>query len=61
MALAVVGLALGLAAAFAATRVMSTLLFETSPRDPVTFASVAGMLLASLWRRATSGSARDTG
>jgi putative ABC transport system permease protein len=46
MMLALVGLALGLAAAFAATRVMSTLLFETSPRDPVTFASVAGVLLA---------------
>jgi putative ABC transport system permease protein len=46
MALALLGLALGLPVAFALTRLMSTLLFETSPHDPVTYASVAAVLVA---------------
>ena len=46
MALAGAGLLLGLPAAFALTRMMSTLLFEISPRDPVTFASVTAVLIA---------------
>jgi predicted permease len=45
MALALTGLAIGLPAAFAVTRVMSTLLFEVSPRDPATFAAVTAVLV----------------
>ena len=44
--LAVVGLAAGLVAAFALTRFLSTQLFGITPTDPVTFASVALVLLA---------------
>jgi ABC-type antimicrobial peptide transport system permease subunit len=43
--LAVVGIALGLAGAFALTRVIRALLFNTSPFDPVTFAGSAAVLL----------------
>ena len=43
-----IGVVLGLAGAFALTflltRVMSTLLFEVSVTDPVTFAMVVGLL-----------------
>ena len=46
MALAGAGLLLGLPASFALTRMMSTLLFEVSPRDPMTFASVTALLIA---------------
>jgi putative ABC transport system permease protein len=46
MALAGAGLLLGLPAAFVLTRMMSTLLFEISPRDPITFASVTALLIA---------------
>ncbi len=42
--LAAVGIGLGLAGAFALTRVMSTLLFEVSVTDPVTFAAVVALL-----------------
>ena len=34
MTLALIGLAIGLPVAFALTRLMSTLLFNVSPRDP---------------------------
>jgi ABC-type antimicrobial peptide transport system permease subunit len=44
MALAAAGLAIGLPVAWLLSRVLSTLLFEISPRDPVTFAMVAGIL-----------------
>jgi putative ABC transport system permease protein len=44
MKLALAGLALGLLAAFAATRVLSSLLFGVTARDPLTFASVAVVL-----------------
>jgi putative ABC transport system permease protein len=40
MLLVVIGLTLGLAGALALTRLMSTLLFEVSPTDPITFAAV---------------------
>jgi putative ABC transport system permease protein len=46
MLLAVIGVILGLAGAFAVTRVMSTLLFEVTAKDPVTFAAVAALLIA---------------
>ena len=44
MVLALAGLAIGLPAAIALTRLMSTLLFDISPRDPVTFAAVTVLL-----------------
>ena len=44
--LAVVGIAVGLAGAFAFTRLMRTLLFDTSGQDVLTFAVVAGGLFA---------------
>jgi predicted permease len=54
------GVAVGLAAALASTRVLRSLLFEVTPTDPLTLGAVAGLLLAvalaaTLWpaRRAT--------
>jgi putative ABC transport system permease protein len=44
-ALAVVGIAVGLAAAFALSRTLSTLLFDLSPRDPVAFLAAPLVLL----------------
>ena len=46
-ALAGIGAALGLAGAFALSRLMSTLLFETSASDPWTFATTAALLSLS--------------
>jgi putative ABC transport system permease protein len=46
MLLAVIGVALGLAGAYLLTRVMTTLLFQVTARDPVTFTLVAVLLLA---------------
>ncbi len=58
--LAALGLAVGLAGALAATRMISSLLYEVSPTDPATFVSVAiiltGVSLAASYfpaRRAT--------
>src|SRR5262249_61601347 len=42
--MALIGVAIGLAASFALTRLMSTLLFGVSAHDPWTFAAVAGLL-----------------
>ncbi len=42
--LAVVGVAIGLAASFALTRVMTFLLVGVTPTDPVTFVAVAILL-----------------
>jgi putative ABC transport system permease protein len=44
--LAVGGVLLGLAGAFALTRLLASLLFATTPTDPATFVSVVGVLLA---------------
>ena len=44
LVLTLVGIALGLGAAFALTRVMSSLLFGISATDPVTFGSISVLL-----------------
>jgi putative ABC transport system permease protein len=46
MLLTLVGVALGLLGAFALTRVMASLLFEVTAKDPFTFAIVAALLIA---------------
>ena len=49
MALVTIGLTIGLAGAFVLTRLMTTLLFEVSPTDPITFGVVAlCVILATL-------------
>jgi putative ABC transport system permease protein len=44
MALAVIGIGIGLAAAYGLTRLMASLLFDVKPNDPVIFVSVAVLL-----------------
>lgn len=47
--LATIGIACGLAAAFALTRLMSSLLFDVNPIDPLTFGGVAlGLAMAAV-------------
>lgn len=46
MTLALLGLTVGVPAAWALTRLMSSLLFEISPHDPLTFGVVASVLVA---------------
>jgi putative ABC transport system permease protein len=46
MRVACVGIVIGLGAAFALTRLLSSLLFEVSPTDPRTFSIVAALLAA---------------
>jgi putative ABC transport system permease protein len=46
MLLTLVGVILGLGAAYFLTRVMSSLLFGVTQKDPVTFAAVAALLIA---------------
>jgi putative ABC transport system permease protein len=46
LTLALAGITVGLAVAFALTRLMKTLLFEVSATDPVTFVSVPSLLAA---------------
>jgi putative ABC transport system permease protein len=46
MVLTLIGVVLGLAGAFALTRVMATLLFGVTAKDPVTFGVVAALLMA---------------
>ena len=45
MTIALIGIVIGLAASFALTRLLKTLLFNVSATDPLTFAGVAAMLL----------------
>ena len=46
MTLALAGLVLGAAGSLALTRLLSTLLFGISPRDPATLIAVAAILFA---------------
>jgi putative ABC transport system permease protein len=46
LSVVVAGMAVGLVVAAAASQVLTSLLFEVSARDPVTFAGVAALLLA---------------
>jgi ABC-type antimicrobial peptide transport system permease subunit len=41
---ALLGLSVGMAGAFYATRIIASFLFETTPHDPATFAAVAGLM-----------------
>jgi ABC-type antimicrobial peptide transport system permease subunit len=45
MSLALIGVAIGLAGAFALTRLLANLLFQVSPTDKATFAGVAMSLI----------------
>jgi putative ABC transport system permease protein len=45
LGLAGIGLVVGLAGAFAVTRLLGSLLFEVTATDPVTFSAVAAMLV----------------
>jgi putative ABC transport system permease protein len=45
MKLTLIGIALGMLGAFALTRLMSSLLFDVSTTDPITFVAVALLLL----------------
>jgi putative ABC transport system permease protein len=47
MLVAACGMAVGVVAALALTRVMATLLFDVRPTDPATFAAVCGILAAA--------------
>jgi ABC-type antimicrobial peptide transport system permease subunit len=47
LVLIAIGVAFGLAAAIALTRLMSSLLFEVSPLDPITYAAVPVVLIAA--------------
>ena len=44
VALTTIGIAIGLAAAFAVTRALGSLLFEIDPHDPLTFGGIAALL-----------------
>ena len=44
LTLAAIGLAIGLAGSFAATRLLTKMLFEVKPTDPLTYVAVAALL-----------------
>ena len=45
LAMAVIGIVLGIAGAFALSRLLTSLLYGVSPADPATFATVAGVIV----------------
>jgi len=45
LVLTAIGMAIGLSAAFALSRLISSLLYDVSAADPLTFASVAGLMM----------------
>lgn len=47
LGLAMIGAAVGLAAAFALTRLMMSILFKTAPLDPITYAAVCLLLITA--------------
>ena len=47
LVLCTIGLAVGLAGGYAATRVLSGLLYQVTPTDPATFLGVAGLFIAT--------------
>ena len=61
--LVTIGLAIGTAGAFAATRTMQAMLFGVAPKDPLTFASVPVVLvltaLLATWVPASYASRAD--
>jgi hypothetical protein len=58
--LAGIGVVIGVAAAFAPTRLMSSALFGVSPNDPATFAGVAALLMGAAGLLRRSDMARNT-
>jgi ABC-type antimicrobial peptide transport system permease subunit len=60
LTLAGIGIAIGMAAAFGMTRLMTTLLFEVSPIDPLTYAMVSLTLIAATTLAAYVPAARAT-
>ena len=48
MGLAAGGVALGLVAALAVTRVLTSMLYDVAPSDPLTFIAIVGLLLAAV-------------
>ena len=46
MVLMLAGIGIGVMSAFAATRILSSLLFQVSPTDPVTYLSVSVLLVS---------------
>ena len=63
MSVAVAGVALGLLAAVALTRVLSSMLYQVKPTDPITFGTVAllliGVALLACWIPARRASKID--
>ena len=51
--LALIGTGIGIAAAFALTRLMASQLFGVTATDPVTFLSVAALIVRWRWRPVT--------
>jgi ABC-type antimicrobial peptide transport system permease subunit len=54
------GLILGIIAAWGGTRLLRSVLFGVSPTDPLTFAAVVGLLLATAWIASSLPAGRST-
>jgi ABC-type antimicrobial peptide transport system permease subunit len=53
-------LILGIIAAWGGTRLLRSVLFGVSPTDPLTFAAVVGLLLATAWIASSLPAGRST-